>query len=155
MLSIWSRVAATLSRSIAGSNLQKLTLTNVALAAESLDPAVQNFSTVVAVAQAANIVIDLALGSYQVITLTTNAVHTINIPTNVTVNRRVLTIAINNASGGAAGAATFTGGAGGYRLNGAWVQAATANLGSVTFRFDATVSLWREIARNAADQLIA
>jgi hypothetical protein len=155
MLSIWSRVAATLSRSIAGSNLQKLTLTNVALAAESLDPAVQNLSVTAAVVQAANIPIDLSLGSYQVITLTTNAVHTINIPTNVTVNRRILTIQINNASGGAAGAATFTGGAAGYRLAGAWVQAANNNARNITFRFDATVSLWREICRTAADQLIA
>ena len=154
MLSIWSRVAGTLQR-FAGSSLQRLTLTNVVLDATSIDPAGQNLSVTAAVVQAANIVIDLSLGSYQVITLTTNAVHTINIPTNVTANRRLLTIQINNASGGAAGAATFTGGAGGYRLSGAWVQAANNNLRNITFRFDATVSLWREICRTAADQLIA
>ena len=97
MLSIWSRVAATLQR-VAGSALQQLTLTNVTLNATSISPVVQEFATTAAVVQAANIPIDLSLGSYQVITLTTNAVHTINIPTNVTAQRRVLTIQINNAS---------------------------------------------------------
>jgi hypothetical protein len=151
MQSIWARIAAQLAP-ITGSARQLLTLDNVLINGASISPGVPNFAPT-ALVQAANVPINLALGSYFLLTLTTNAVHTIDIPTNVT-GPAIVTIAIANASGGAAGAATFTGGAGGYRLAGAWVQAATANLRSVTFRRD-PVGLWREIARNAADQLIA
>jgi hypothetical protein len=100
----------------------------------------------------ANITIDLSLGNFFSIIASTGAAFTILAPTNapvgVAIGRR-LTIQIKNASGGAAGVATFTGGAGGFHLAGAWVQAANGNGRSATFAWDGVN--YAEVSRNAAD----
>lgn len=60
-----------------------------------------------------------------------------------------LTIQIRNTTGGALGAATFTGGAGGFRIGAAWTQPATGFSRSIIFAWN--TSVWVEVGRTAAD----
>lgn len=100
---------------------------------------------------AAAMAVDVSLGNTFRVTPTNAVAFTFNAPTNppaATVGQEIR-ITIINTTGGALGAATFTGGAGGFRLAGAWVQPATGNRRTVSFAWDGSV--WQEISRNAAD----
>lgn len=95
--------------------------------------------------------INTLLGNQFRVTPTNGVAFTFNVPTNApaaTVGQTI-TITVINTTGGALGAATFTGGAGGFRTAGAWVQPATGNRRSATFQWDGSV--WQELSRNAAD----
>lgn len=61
-----------------------------------------------------------------------------------------MTIRIKNTFG-VLGVATFTGGAGGFRLGAAWVQPANGFSRSIGFDFDAAASAWIETWRSAVD----
>lgn len=81
----------------------------------------------------------------------TNGVgFTIANPT-VPTDGRLLSLWIANTSGGAMGAITW---GGAFRLAGAFVNPATANARSITFRYNHPNSTWIEISRTAADQLV-
>jgi len=70
-------------------------------------------------------------------------------PTSGSALSQYISIDIFNTSGGVMGAVTWTGGALGYRLAGAFVPPATGNHRIYTFYYDGAV--WREISRSAAD----
>lgn len=126
----------------------RLTFQNLLLNLDDLNPSALR-ETFAVVAQAAAIVIDTTVG-YTVVPFTTNAVWTVNAPAAV-VGGRLISICIRNVSGGALGAATWTGGAGGFRLAGAWVNPANNTMRVISFRGDTTNNIWTEVARNAAD----
>lgn len=95
--------------------------------------------------------IDASLGDNFIITATNGVAFTVNAPTNVPLSTytKHLTITIANGSGGVLGAITWTAGAGGFRLAGAFTNPANATQRSVIFRWNGTV--WHELARTAAD----
>lgn len=102
----------------------------------------------------ANITIDAHLGEFFEVEPTNGVAFTLNAPTSTpggagTPASQQITIRIKNTTGGALGAATFTGGAGGYRLGAAWTQPATGFSRSITFVWDRTN--WIEVSRTAAD----
>lgn len=99
----------------------------------------------------ATITIDCSLGDNFIISVSNNTAFTISAPTNAPASgySKLITITIANGSGGAMGAITWTGGAGGFRLAGAFTNPANATQRSILFRWSGSV--WHEIARTAAD----
>lgn len=87
---------------------------------------------------------DAALGDFQQITVTNGSAFTINGPSNPLTGQR-LTIQIRNASGGAAGAATWNAA---FKMT-AWTQ--PANGFSRTIEFNCDGANWVEVDRTAAD----
>ena len=147
MLTLWQHITGTLTPFSGATKL--LTFENVRLNVGSLSATVSTISVARPV-QAATVAVNGGT-AWTILILTTNAGHTIAAPTGVFVDGQLITVTIRNLSGGAAGTATWTAGAGGFRLAGAWVQGANGNQRSATFRFDATANAWYEVARNAAD----
>lgn len=101
----------------------------------------------------ANVAIDCSLGNNYIIAVSNNTAFTVLAPTNVPVSplTQEITVTIQNGAGGAHGAITWTGGAGGFRLAGALAAIANGQQRSIIFRWQPTTSLWQEIARTAAD----
>jgi len=103
-----------------------------------------------ALAQAANIAIT-AIGyvkSFCAITLTTNAAHQLDNPSEARTGKE-LVITIRNNSGGAAGALTFDTA---YLTTGSWTQPANSKSRSIGFVYNGTK--WQETFRSAADVAI-
>lgn len=107
----------------------------------------------ITVVYSAAMTLDVSQGDVFVITVTNGVAFTINIPANsagiILGDAQRLVIRIVNTSGGAAGAATFTAGAGGFRLGAAWAQPATGFSRSIEFLWNGTN--WIESFRSAAD----
>lgn len=99
----------------------------------------------------ANVTIDAALGDFFIISVSNNSAFTVLAPTNTPQSgfSKYISITIANGSGGAMGAITWTAGAGGFRLAGAFTNPANATQRSIIFRWNGTV--WHEVARTAAD----
>lgn len=97
------------------------------------------------------VAIDCSLGTDFIITVSNAVAFAVSVPTNVPASgfTKDITVTISNASGGAHGAITWTGGAGGFRLAGALAAIANGTQRSIIFRWSGTV--WHEIARTAAD----
>lgn len=86
----------------------------------------------------------------QQIAATNGTAFTVQAPTRPRAG--FLSISILNSSGGALGALTWTGGAGGFILTGgAWTQPANTLRRQITFQFDQPKNAWVEVARTAAD----
>jgi len=97
------------------------------------------------------VTIDCSLGTDFIITVSNAVAFAVSVPTNVPASgfTKDITITISNASGGAHGAITWTGGAGGFRLAGALAAIATGTQRTIIFRWSGSV--WHEVARTAAD----
>lgn len=110
---------------------------------------------VVAPTYGVSVGIDCSLGDFFSIAVSNNTAFTITAPTNAPASGygKLITITIANGSGGAMGAITWTAGAGGFRLAGAFTNPATANQRSILFRWSGLV--WHEISRTAADVVTA
>lgn len=98
---------------------------------------------------AATVQPNAALGNFFRIRVTDTNAFTISNP-SMSHAAGLITLSIENASGGAMGAITFSAG---YKLAGAFTNPATGNLREITFRRDTAGSVWREVGRTAADQL--
>jgi len=99
---------------------------------------------------AAVMAVNVALGNLFVVTPTDGVAFAFSVPTNpptATVVQRIQVQIVNTF--GVLGAATFTGGAGGFRIGAAWVQ--PANGFNRTIEFEWSGSVWREANRTAAD----
>ena len=101
-------------------------------------------------AQASNIAITAIgyLKSFCAITLTTNAAHQLDNPSEARTGKE-LVITIRNNSGGAAGTLTFDTA---YLTTGSWTQPATSKSRSIGFVYNGTK--WQETFRSAADVAI-
>jgi hypothetical protein len=96
------------------------------------------------------IAIQAAGAPFHSIVATNGTAFTISAP--VMVRAGFLTVEIFNNSGGALGALTWTGGAGGYILTGgAWTQPANTLRRMITFFYSQPKNAWVEVARTAAD----
>jgi len=97
------------------------------------------------------VAIDCSLGTDFIITVSNAVAFAVSVPTNVPASglTKDITVTINNASGGAHGAITWTGGAGGFRLAGALAAIANGTQRTIIFRWSGLV--WHEVARTAAD----
>ena len=106
---------------------------------------------IVAVTYAAAMTINTVLGNKFLIVPTDGVAFTINVPTNPPAAgvAQDIAITIRNATGAPLGAATFTAGAGGFRLGAAWTQPANGFSRTITFSWDGTN--WIETGRTAAD----
>jgi hypothetical protein len=108
--------------------------------------------TVVVPTYGVNIPIDLSKGNFFSIIVTDGVAFTIAAPTNAptgVATGRSVRVQIKNASGGAHGAITWTGGAGGFHLAGALAAVANGNSKTVTFNWDGVN--YAEGGRSAAD----
>lgn len=94
---------------------------------------------------------DTSIANAFLIVPTNGVAFTLNVPLRApgTGTAQLLSITIRNTTGGVLGAATFTAGAGGFRLGAAWTQPANGFSRSIFFRFDGTN--WIEVGRTAAD----
>lgn len=122
----------------------------VSLGGAVLDPAsvsqVPNLITFDNVAVVSPITPVAASGFWVRLTLTSNAVYTLNVPSGTVPQGAQVVVTVRNTIGGAAGAMTF---AAGYKLGAAWTQPANGFSRSITFQFDGTNFV--EIGRTAAD----
>jgi hypothetical protein len=98
----------------------------------------------------ANVSPDACSGTLQKIRVTNNTAFQVNNPTNENAGA-LLTFSIENASGGAMGAITWSTK---FKLAGAFTNPATGNLREITFRYDSSNSVFREFSRSAADQAV-
>lgn len=98
------------------------------------------------------IAINALLGNHFVITPTDGVAFALNVPTNpppAGQSQRISIKIINTF--GVLGAATFTAGAGGFRIGAAWVQPANTFSRTIYFDFDQVANAWVESSRTAAD----
>lgn len=126
-----------------GDSSKQVTITNGILTASrgiTAGKQTLTYGTTVAVAPGS--------GAYMLLTVTNGTAFTINTPSSAT-NGQEITFEIANASGGALGTVTWTSGAGGYKLAGAWVSPANGTSRTITFKYNATN--WVEISRSASD----
>lgn len=103
------------------------------------------YTASVPLVQAANVAINAALGEVFTLTATTNAAITILVPTNppaAGLSQRLVLI-LTNGSGGAMGAVTLTGGAGGFRAL-AVTPPANANFITLVFNWNPVAGVWDE-----------
>lgn len=106
---------------------------------------------IVTLTYAAAMPINAALGNLFIVSPTDNVAFAFGVPSNppaATLRQRI-TIQIVNATGAPLGAATFTAGAGGFRIGAAWTQPANGFSRSIDFDWDGVE--WREVGRTAAD----
>lgn len=122
----------------------------IAVRVPSLNVAGPTRGGLVVLTYAAAMPVNAFLGNQFFVTPTDGVAFAFNVPTNspaATVGQ-CLSITIINTFG-VLGAATFTGGAGGFRIGAAWTQ--PANGFSRTIEFEWTGSVWKEVSRTAAD----
>lgn len=100
--------------------------------------------TSITLAYGGTISTDASRGNNFIITITNASSHTISAPTNP-ISGQVINYTLRNASGGAAGTASWNAV---FKLA-AWTQAANGFSRSITFRYDGTN--WIEISRTTAD----
>lgn len=99
----------------------------------------------------ASISIDASLGNRFDIVATSATAPTINVPTNALDGQKI-TFWFSNTSGGAMGATSFSGSAGGYKLvGGAFTNPANGFNRSITFQYDSLNSFWYELYRSSGD----
>ena len=108
-----------------------------------------------AVTYSASMALDISAGGVLTITPTNSSAFTIsNVMAdaiNLTNRPQLFTVCIVNTTGGALGTATWSSGAGGFKLGAAWTQPATGNRRYITFIFDPSANRAYEISRSAAD----
>jgi hypothetical protein len=116
----------------------------------------QNINTadrrpLIEVPYSSSMTVDVQAGGILTITPTDSSAFTVSSIVASEGRSQVFTVCIVNTTGGALGTATWSTGAAGFKLAGAWTQPATGNRRYITFAFDPVANRSYEVSRSAAD----
>jgi hypothetical protein len=143
---LWRNLVQSITSATAAFPFQRVALSGAVIDSQSVSqvPNLVTFDNVTVVSPITPLA---AAGLWLRLTLSVNAIYTLNVPAAGTVAPgSVFYVTVRNAIGGAAGAMTF---AAGYKLGAAWTQPANGTSRTILFMFDGTNYV--EIGRTAAD----